>query len=182
MSKEMFFINAKLTVQGCIYDFQLDLEERKYKTHGWTLDDAIESIQEQFDCAVHDGDIVLADPEDIDLIDITEDMVEFDLSELPDFLNGDWDKISEFAEHYYSSYYDIDVFEAASNLGIPFSDVDEAYNGEHRSDEEFAENICAEIGYIPDDFPSWIAIDWEATARSIMYDYEEDNGHYFRRF
>lgn len=176
MSKEQFFINAKLTVQGCIYDFQLDLED------GWKREELIDSIQEHFDCAVHYGNIVLADPEDIDLIDVTEDMVEFDLSELPDFLNGDWNKISEFAEHYYSSYYDIDVFEAASNLGIPFSDVDEAYNGEHDSDEEFAENICAEIGYIPDDFPSWIAIDWEATARSIMYDYEEDNGHYFRRF
>ena len=176
MSKEYFFINAKLTVQGCVYDFQLDLEE----TH--TLEDALEQLQNHFDSAVHDGTIVLQDAEDIDLIDITEDMVEFDLSGLPDFLNGDWNKISEFAEHYYDSYYDIDVFEAASNLGIPFSDVDEAYNGEHDSDEEFAENICAEIGYIPDDFPSWIAIDWETTARSIMYDYEEDNGHYFRRF
>ena len=50
MSKQDFFINAKLTVQGCIYDFQLDMEE----TH--TLEDALEQLQTHFDCAVHDGD------------------------------------------------------------------------------------------------------------------------------
>ena len=43
MSKEYFFINAKLTVQGCVYDFQLDLEE----TH--TLEDALEQLQNHFD-------------------------------------------------------------------------------------------------------------------------------------
>lgn len=177
MSRDYFFINAKLTVQGCVYDFQLDLEE----TH--TLEDALEQLQNHFDSAVYDGTIVLQDPEDIDLIDITEDMVEFDFSELPQFLIGDWDiweAISEFAQHYYSSHYDVDVFEAAQDCGIPFSDIDEAYNGEYDSDEQFAEDLVENIGYISDDFPSWIYIDWERTAQSVMYDYEESNGHYFR--
>lgn len=177
MSKEYFFINAKLTVQGCVYDFQLDLEE----TH--TLEDALEQLQNHFDSAVHDGIIVLQDPEDIDYIDITEDMVEFDFSELPQFLIGDWDiweAISEFAEHYYSSYYDVDVFEAARDCGIQFSDIDECYQGEHDSDEDFVQEIVEENGWISKDFPSWIYIDWESTARDVMYDYEESNGHYFR--
>lgn len=177
MSKEYFFINAKLTVQGCVYDFQLDLEE----TH--TLEDALEQLQNHFDSAVHDGTIVLQDPEDIDYIDITEDMVEFDFSELPQFLIGDWDiwkAISEFAEHYYSSHHDVDVFDAAQDCGIPFSDIDECYQGEYDSDEDFVQNLCEDCGDIPRDLPSYIHIDWGSTARDVMYDYEESNGHYFR--
>ena len=179
MSKEYFFINAKLTVQGCVYDFQLDLEE----TH--TLEDALEQLQNHFDSAVHDGTIVLQDAEDIDLIDITEDMVEFDFSEIPQFLIGDWDiwkAISEFAEHYYSSYYDVDVFEAAQDCGIEFSNIDDAYAGEFNSDEEFAQDLCEQCGDIPRDFPSYIHIDWESTARDLLYDYSESNGYYFRNF
>lgn len=177
MSKQEFFINSKLTVQGCIYDFQLDMEE----TH--TLEDALDSLQNHFDCAVHDGDIVLQDPEDIDYIDIVHNMVEFDFSQIPQFLIGDWDiweAISEFAEHYYSSFYDEDVFEAARDCGIQFSDIDDCYQGEHDSDEDFAENLCEECGDIPKDLPSYIHIDWERTARDIMQDYTESNGHYFR--
>ena len=174
MNKTEFLYDAKLTVQGSIYDFQLDLEG------AYTIEDALEQLQNHFDTAVHDGTIVLQDPEDIDYIDITEDMVEFDFRELPSFIEHDWDKISEFAEHYYASHYDIDVFEAAHDCGIPFSDIDEAYNGEYDSDEQFAEELVENIGYISDDFPSWIYIDWERTAQSVMYDYEESNGHYFR--
>ena len=177
MNKTEFLYDAKLTVQGSIYDFQLDLEG------AYTLEDALEQLQNHFDTAVHDGTIVLQDPEDIDLIDITEDMVEFDFSELPQFLIGDWDiweAISEFAVHYYASHYDVDVFEAAQDCGIPFEDVDECYQGEYDSDEEFAEEMIEQNGWISDDFPSWIYIDWERTAQSVMYDYDESNGHYFR--
>ena len=177
MSKQDFFINAKLTVQGSVYDFQLDVEE----TH--TLEDTLDSLQIHFDTAVHDGVIVLQDPEDSDYIDITEDMVEFDFSQIPQFLIGDWDvwdAISEFAEHYYQSSYDMDVFEAANDCDIPFKDIDECYQGEHDSDEDFVQNLCEDVGVIPKDLPSYIHIDWERTANDIMYDYAESNGHYFR--
>lgn len=199
MSKEEFFINAKLTVQGFIYDFQLDLEDGAihflandgdyYQQVRWTLDDVIKTIQKLLHHAVHDGDIVLQHPKDIDLIDITEDMVEFDFSEIPQFLIGDWDiwnAISEFAEHYYSSFYDVDVFEAAHDCDIQFSYIDECYQGEHDSDEDFVQDWYGvhhnrEVeGWSPRDLPSYIHIDWERTARDIMYDYQESNGHYFR--
>ena len=65
MNKTEFLYDAKLTVQGSIYDFQLDLEG------AYTLEDALEQLQNHFDTAVHDGTIVLQDPEDIDYIDIT---------------------------------------------------------------------------------------------------------------
>lgn len=49
---------------------------------------------------------------------------------------------------------------------------------------EYAQELCQDIGAIPDDFPSYIEIDWEVTARNIQMDYSEVeiNGmtYYFR--
>jgi len=57
----------------------------------------------------------------------------------------------------------------------------EAYQGEHRSDEDFAQSLADDLGLIPDD-ASWPNnyIDWERAARDLMYDYFSEDGHYFR--
>lgn len=117
-----------------------------------------------------------------DLEDVEEADIEIKLEEVPDFIS-DWDDFDDFAPHYFNSHYsdDISIWEAAHNIGIPFSDVDEAYNGSHDSDEEFVEELLQSTGDL-DSIPSYVTIDWETTARSVMYDYEEDSGHYFRRF
>ena len=39
--------------------------------------------------------------------------------------------------------------------------------------EEYVEELLEDIGYIPKDFPSWIEIDWEATANNVKVDYME---------
>ena len=39
--------------------------------------------------------------------------------------------------------------------------------------EEYCEELCTDIGYISKDFPSWIEIDWEATASNMRQDYSE---------
>ena len=39
--------------------------------------------------------------------------------------------------------------------------------------EEYVEELLIEIGYLPIDFPSWIEIDWEATANNVKQDYTE---------
>jgi hypothetical protein len=36
---------------------------------------------------------------------------------------------------------------------------------------EYCQQLLEDIGYIPKDFPSWIVIDWEATADNLEYDY-----------
>ena len=74
------------------------------------------------------------------------------------------------------------------SLGITASDdaeeiageIDEAYAGSFRSDADFAEDMAEQLGDIPRDFPSWIYIDWERSARDLMMDYSEQDGHYFR--
>ena len=59
-------------------------------------------------------------------------------------------------------------------------EADEAYQGEHESDEDFVQNLIEDCGELPKDLPTYIHIDWELTARDIMMDYSEHNGHYFR--
>ena len=36
---------------------------------------------------------------------------------------------------------------------------------------DYAQELVEDCGYIAMDFPNWIAIDWEATARNVQMDY-----------
>lgn len=38
---------------------------------------------------------------------------------------------------------------------------------------DYVIDLLEEIGYISKDFPSWIEIDWEATAENVKQDYSE---------
>ena len=83
------------------------------------------------------------------------------------------------------NYYDIEALQAYLDLGhditeIENGDFEEAYQGRYSSDEDFVEELLIETGDLPNDLPSYIRIDWEATARDIMMDYEEENGYYFK--
>ena len=49
--------------------------------------------------------------------------------------------------------------------GVTLVDVDDW--------EEYVEELLEDIGYIPKDFPSWIEIDWGATADNVKEDYTE---------
>jgi len=84
----------------------------------------------------------------------------------------------EEQEYIDDSYYEEDVFIAAVECDISFYDVEECYEGEFRSDEEFVENLLDSMGEL--NVPSYVHIDWEATARDIMMGYVENDGHYFR--
>lgn len=39
--------------------------------------------------------------------------------------------------------------------------------------EEYVEDLLKDCGYISKDLPSWIEIDWEATANNVKVDYTE---------
>jgi hypothetical protein len=41
--------------------------------------------------------------------------------------------------------------------------------------EDFIEQDLEDCGYIPQDFPTWIEIDWKATANNVRQDYSEVN-------
>ena len=79
--------------------------------------------------------------------------------------------------------WDIKAVEAYLELGIgddELDDFEEAYQGECDSDAEFVQNLLEDTGTIPNDLPCYVHIDWEGTARDVMMDYHEENGHYFR--
>lgn len=59
-----------------------------------------------------------------------------------------------------------------------YDDVMNYYIGEYSDDETFAQYMLEES--IPESLPNCIYIDWEATARNLMYDYFESGGYYFR--
>ena len=65
--------------------------------------------------------------------------------------------------------------------GCSLGDMEEAYQGEYKSDVDFAQNMADDLGAIDKDL-SWpyTGIDWEWAARQLMMDYFEVNGHYFR--
>lgn len=74
-----------------------------------------------------------------------------------------------------------EVVKAGLSLGISPSDIEEAYQGEYNSDEHFAQEMAEQLGSI-DKNVSWpyTCIDWEYAAKELMYDYSEEDGHYFR--
>ncbi|WP_281541578.1 antirestriction protein ArdA [Maribacter aestuarii] len=96
--------------------------------------------------------------------------------------------IFEIIQAIEGSSYDEDVLEAylvsfgynGEDISEVIEKVDETYNGEYSSDEEFVQELLEGCGDIPANLPAYIHIDWERTARDIMYDYSESNGHYFR--
>ena len=81
--------------------------------------------------------------------------------------------IKRFDEELVWEYYD---------QGYALGTMEEAYHGKHPSDEDFVQELVEQTGGIPKGLPSYIAIDWERTARDIMMDYYEIDGHYFRSF
>ena len=50
---------------------------------------------------------------------------------------------------------------------------EDAYQGEYDSSAEFAEQIVTDCGYINNNIPSWVEIDWQATWENLSYDYSE---------
>ena len=97
-------------------------------------------------------------------------------------LECDWDTIQEYLE---LSGLDRQIVMAYAESTDNFDPEEamEAYAGSYTTGAEFAQTMSEEVGYIPNDLPSWIAyhIDWQAVwDRELNYDYFESNGHYFR--
>ena len=63
----------------------------------------------------------------------------------------------------------------------------DAYAGTADSEADFCEQMAEDAGAVPEDFPSWIRIDWEGTWNaSLRFDYwcergEDGNLHFFSR-
>ncbi|WP_336963208.1 antirestriction protein ArdA [Chryseobacterium contaminans] len=93
-------------------------------------------------------------------------------------------EIYEIAKQINDSGFDIEVFESyidcvgKMDFQSVYGGVMNYYIGEYSDDETFAQYILEES--IPESLSNYIYIDWEATARNLMFDYFESNGHYFQ--
>jgi antirestriction protein len=103
----------------------------------------------------------------------------------------------EFPKRYYSESYinsdlwewlalddnEKDILEAyleCFGFDGTIEDAMDAYQGQFDNDIDFTMELLESCGDIPKELPSYIVIDWEATARTIMYDYSSHNDFYFR--
>jgi antirestriction protein len=78
--------------------------------------------------------------------------------------------------------YSEEVLLAAIECDVNPADIPEAYQGEHSSDKDFAQNMAVEFGLLGKNIQwPYTCIDWDHAAKELMYDYCESNGHYFRK-
>lgn len=113
-----------------------------------------------------------------------EEWIVCDSEDIPERFVGEYDLDSDFweyAEFMQSTHLSAEVVEAGLELGYELDQIEEAYAGHFDSDEEFAQEMAESIGAVNQN-ASWpyTCIDWEQAARALMYDYREENGHYFR--
>ena len=73
-----------------------------------------------------------------------------------------------------------DIVQEYMQQGYDINTMEEAYQGIYTDDEDFVQTLVEDVGDMPKDLPCYIHIDWEGTARDVMVDYFEIDGHYFR--
>ena len=72
----------------------------------------------------------------------------------------------------------VDAFLEEFDL-MDISHLQDAYMGYYESGAAFAESFVSDMGYVHNDLPYWISIDWEETWENLSYDYSESNGYIF---
>lgn len=81
------------------------------------------------------------------------------------------EKLEDFKNLWESELEDIQAIDDIEDV------VSEFYSGEVLIREDYftdyVKDLLEDCGYIPKDFPSWIEIDWEATADNVRQDYME---------
>ena len=116
---------------------------------------------------------------------IDENLIEIEITDfgnVPDKYAKE-NSIWEFAQAFAENEQEIEVIEAALECDINPSDIDEAFAGSYKDDEDFAYETAMSLGAIDKD-ARWPnnCIDWDKAASELMMDYCSSNGYYFRMF
>lgn len=168
-------------------------------THSVTISAIYVVNEQEIEISVtptEEQDIIDAIIEEASNQDIELEESDIDLED-SDFQVTDWDLLAnspddqqtlelvyKINDSFISDHIDIDIILSyADAVGIDYiEDVEEAYQGQYDSDEDFAQDMAEQTGSI-DRNASWPqnCIDWEQAARELMYDYTEAGGYYFRQ-
>jgi len=129
----------------------------------------------------------LQNSEEIEVEDdgIKEDLIEVEITDFEGVPEKYANKISvwEFAEGFAECEQEVEVVVAALDCDITPSNIDEAFAGAYKDDEDFAYEMAISLGAIDND-AKWPnnCIDWDRAASELMMDYCSSNGYYFRMF
>ena len=108
--------------------------------------------------------------------ELLENVVDEDLAS--EFLKEyDEDQFAEYYEQYETLVSDygqglVDEYIEYYFLGA-IDHFEDAYSGEYESGAEFAEQMVADMGYINNNIPSWVEIDWQSTWDNLSQDYAD---------
>ena len=88
------------------------------------------------------------------------------------YISEFYQAVEDFGESIVNSFIDLWGVEDVEH-------VEDAYNGEWRSEAEFAEDLCNDC--FPNDLPYWVSIDWQNTWDSALrFDYDYHDGIIWR--
>ena len=119
-----------------------------------------EHAQELFDSLIEDG---------YDSDEMKEFMEEHGHKDFYLYYEDYCQALAEFDQQTVDSFLEVFDLMDIEHLG-------DAYMGHHGSGAEFAESFVSDCGYVHNDLPYWIKIDWEETWDNLSYDYSESNG------
>ena len=119
-----------------------------------------EHAQELFDSLIEDGH---------DSDEMKEFMEEHGHKDFYLYYEDYCQVLAEFDQQTVDSFLEVFDLMDIEHLG-------DAYMGHHGSGAEFAESFVSDCGYVHNDLPYWIKIDWEETWDNLSYDYSESNG------
>lgn len=134
------------------------------------IDERIELQQTVLDAYNEEFETDFSDFEDINVALLGDDLGEVDYTE------EETDKLDNFKDVWST---ELEQIEEINDL----EDEINCYAGDNFDDgvslidaddfEDFVEQDLEDLGYIPKDFPTWIEIDWKATANNVQQDYTE---------
>ena len=113
-----------------------------------------------------------------ELLDEYNETYDWSYNDMVDFIKAHGEE--EFREYYeqYGSLVDdygqglVDEYIECYFLDA-IDHFEDAYSGEYESGAEFAEQMVSDMGYVNNNIPSWVEIDWQATWDNLSDDYTE---------
>ena len=113
-----------------------------------------------------------------ELLDEYNETYDWSYNDMVDFIKeyGE-DKFREYYEQYETLVSDYGRGLVDEYIEYYFLDAidhfEDAYSGEYESGAEFAEQMVSDMGYVNNNIPSWVEIDWQATWENLSDDYAE---------
>ena len=108
--------------------------------------------------------------------ELLENVVDEDLAS--EFLKEyDEDQFVEYYEQYETLVSDYGQGLVDEYIEYYFLDAidhfEDAYSGEYESGADFAQQMASDFGYINNNIPNWVEIDWQATWDNLSDDYSD---------